>query len=461
MANVKWSEFNVLSDTGTALEQVGLQGVGNVRVGGAEAVTTGAAPVDANNLKTLTVVTSGGTADIEQIVLPDFTLDGNGVNAARNGTIHVVQLGTQTDPDDDVRVFPGVVGGFNFYDISGEGVGQVDEGVVLSEGETATFIWYDYQWFWQNYSYNNDTTILNQVHYVPSLGDPRRQQVLIGDGSSGNVFWTGDLGTTSTFYYLTTGVDPVNYPPPFHQIYITTGGTAGTEEINSVVPPYLDFVGAQQLIRIGTQTNPADVVSIDDPANYIRNSDGSVVTSITFDAVDEYLLIEAYDATTWRIVSGTATVTPAIIPPPASVSVTDAGQGNIVVDPTPGTGTFTLDLAPQLTGVSQIQGTGNDGITILGAPGPSPGFEGSTALVYGGHGANNTGATSGRGGFAILAAGAVGSLFWQRVTAETSLLATAIVVMVVISISIQDQRAPQAALVLQDGVVWCLCKFQA
>lgn len=67
-----------------------------------------------------------------------------------------------------------------------------------------------------------------------------------------------------------------------------------------------------------------------------------------------------------------------------TVSVTDAGSGNIVVNPTPGVTTFTLDLGPILSGIITING-GDDDFTIQGT------FPGSIIAIQPVSGVNQAG----------------------------------------------------------------------
>ncbi len=142
------------------------QGAGSVKATqaqilslGSENITSGVSPVNADNTKQLTIITSGGSAGNENVILPNFTLDVNGINAEKNGVTHTFILGTQTNPSDVVRIYADSAIPVIAVDTAGSTTAITNSnGVVLNlVDHTAMFVWQDYQWFFNNGSYNNST----------------------------------------------------------------------------------------------------------------------------------------------------------------------------------------------------------------------------------------------------------------------------------------------------------------
>lgn len=94
----------------------------------------------------------------------------------------------------------------------------------------------------------------------------------------------------------------------------------------------------------------------------------------------------------------------------SSVSVTDAGFGNIVVNPTPGTGTFTLDLGTDLVNISSIRAAPLFDMEIFGGTAVDPGDAGGNVNSTGANGGDNDNANAGAGGACTYIAGNGGNV---------------------------------------------------
>lgn len=172
-----------------------------------EEITSGASPVNCDNTKDITYVTSGGTAGDEHVVLPNFTLDGNGYAPAKNSIIHVVYWQTKTNESDNVFVFTATNGNANLKirDNAGHNLASVTGGVELGgAGGLATFVWYDEQWFLIRYD-NTDNLIVPDRN-VP-IGGTTGQALVKTGNSDGQTGW-GDIATSAQGAKADTAVQP-------------------------------------------------------------------------------------------------------------------------------------------------------------------------------------------------------------------------------------------------------------
>jgi hypothetical protein len=91
-----------------------------------------------------------------------------------------------------------------------------------------------------------------------------------------------------------------------YQSVITTGGTAGSEDVN-IGDGTGAVVGQRKLVTLGTRTDGSDVVNLDH-AN-IHNASGTQCTNVDLDAANEFVLVE-WTGSEWQIIYANATVAP-------------------------------------------------------------------------------------------------------------------------------------------------------
>ena len=106
---------------------------------------------------------------------------------------------------------------------------------------------------------------------------------------------------------LTTGASAVSATTTAYETKITTGGTAGAENINL---PDGDFVGQRKLFTLAVRTNASDVVDLQAAKLGRLNISGSTsqnVTNLDLDAVGEYALLE-WDGTEWNVIYTNGTI---------------------------------------------------------------------------------------------------------------------------------------------------------
>jgi hypothetical protein len=302
-----------LNNSGDATKYLNGVGTLSTPAGGSsvtvEQITTGASPVSADLSMLVTAITSGGTGGDEFITLAKYPLIIDSYsNPEKLGTLHTLYLAAQTDPGDVVKIQ--VEGGsLASYDDAGNRIGQLQTNEVALEFAAAfvSFRWTGETWALVNYLKECNAEILSISAAGASLSDPENGRIVHGGAGSLGASFIGDPGA-NTYQYLDTGAAPVSADMSYRGIIIETGGTGGTEQVFVAGPGAVQLIGFRQLITLAEQTDPADVVDIQ--AANIKTEAGADITSITMDAVDEFLLIEAWDASTWRMIRSTATVTP-------------------------------------------------------------------------------------------------------------------------------------------------------
>lgn len=295
---------------------------------GSESIASGASPVTASASVRVTRITSGGTAGDEVVILANLDLTAplgdEFVNAERTKIAHTFVLDVQTDPADVIRVYPVEVATFQVHDGLGRTIADVANGIVLDyAGASATFVWEDYGWELSNQANNNSTEFSNTKPLLPaSQNSPYNVVALVGGPgiSSGPLFFPVPSDTWNSWHNLETGASPTTAHSYYYHGRIITGGTAGTEQalFRDDLPTGEVAggarIGQRYLFSVISQADPSDVVSLNPTCtgfpSEIKTESGADIASITFDAVGEYLLVEKYDADTWRVVRATATVTP-------------------------------------------------------------------------------------------------------------------------------------------------------
>jgi hypothetical protein len=300
--------------------------------GTVEHITSGASPITADPNVDITYITTGGTNDTENVTLGKFTLDGNGFNHEKNGSIHTLIVEHRTSSGDRVHVFTGSIGDpIEAADDVGNIIAVSDSsgGKLNSAGASISFVWLDYEWYVALENGANSTNWINK-RYPSSDGSDGQVstwrsgtvgfETPVGGGGTGltdgtsdgnaiasDVVYNGLINNTSPT--CVTGSDPVVASSAFREIKIVTDNSGGTQ-IFSIDDQALsaDLIGNRILILMLNRQG-SDIASLT-PGN-IKAADGADIASITFDATGQYLLIENYDGAHWRVVRGSATVTPA------------------------------------------------------------------------------------------------------------------------------------------------------
>ena len=104
---------------------------------------------------------------------------------------------------------------------------------------------------------------------------------------------------------LTTGAAATIMNPNIYESLITTGGTAGSEDLN--IGDGTDItVGQRKLVTLAVRTNASDVLNLDH-AN-IHDAAGVAMTNCDLDAVDEFILME-WNGVEWQELYSDATIT--------------------------------------------------------------------------------------------------------------------------------------------------------
>lgn len=267
--------------------------------GNVNPVTTGASPVDADLEFSVTAITTGGTQGNETLHVPDFAFPVEDyVNPLKYGARHFIYLAVQTDPA-DVAVVTGE-GSFVIKDAVGNSLATSSGNVVLDYvGASLSLWWNGTRWLVDNSANNNSS------EWLPSgIGDEDTAIFRMSQG--GGSSWTGDQGA-DTYHYVATGAAPVIVAGGWRTTALSSGGTAGVEEASFGAPDVYS-IGFNHLFIFAEQEDPGDSISLT-PTN-IKTSAGAAIASIVFDTLNQWLLLEAYDTAEWRVVRGTATVTP-------------------------------------------------------------------------------------------------------------------------------------------------------
>lgn len=103
---------------------------------------------------------------------------------------------------------------------------------------------------------------------------------------------------------VTTGASPVALDLVSYKATVTTGGTAGGEDL-TIGDGTGAVIGQRKLVTLGTRTDASDVVSLDH-ANIV-NASGTQTTNCDLDAAGEYVLLE-WNGAKWQIVYTNGTV---------------------------------------------------------------------------------------------------------------------------------------------------------
>jgi hypothetical protein len=138
--------------------------------GNVVAVVSGASPVDLDNTKNVSSVTSGGTAGNETVNLPNYaTPFDDYTNPPLLGRRHIVFLAVQTDPGDVVKVTINSGDAIRCAFPAGQNAGEVSGAAVTLDyvGATAVFVWMGYGWKLDNTASDNSASFVANVGAVP------------------------------------------------------------------------------------------------------------------------------------------------------------------------------------------------------------------------------------------------------------------------------------------------------
>ena len=100
-----------------------------------------------------------------------------------------------------------------------------------------------------------------------------------------------------------SGATAVTIDVATYHVKITTGGTAGSEDV-SIGDGTGARVGERKLITLAVRTDGSDVVNLDH-ANCV-NATGTTLTNLDMDAAGEFVLLE-WNGTKWQIIYADAT----------------------------------------------------------------------------------------------------------------------------------------------------------
>lgn len=102
---------------------------------------------------------------------------------------------------------------------------------------------------------------------------------------------------------LTSGSSAVSVDTAVYKTEITTGGTAGSEDVN-IGDGTGAVIGERHLIELTTRTNASDVVNLDHLN--VHNAAGTALTNLDMDAEGEFVLVE-WTGSEWQIIYSDAT----------------------------------------------------------------------------------------------------------------------------------------------------------
>lgn len=105
---------------------------------------------------------------------------------------------------------------------------------------------------------------------------------------------------------VASGAVALTLDPSVYGAEITTGGTAGSEDVN-LGDGTGAVVGQRKLITLSVRTNASDVVNLDH-ANMV-NAAGTTATNVDLDAAGEFVLLE-WNGAKWQVVYTNGTVAP-------------------------------------------------------------------------------------------------------------------------------------------------------
>ncbi len=314
-----------------------------------ETLTTGASPVSIDPTVFLTKITSGGTAGTEIVSFDDYIPE-------QSGKPHLIVFETQTDPGDVIRLYGNIS---NNHKILGSAFGPIgasfggysentllelvdpNDGAVLS-------------WATDESSFG-DRWIINSLIGTPTATFPNAAGSNFNNNAPSVMVQKADNSydyfvdpSNSTFEIDITanailGSAP-SAPATVYACGVISTGTGAVGYINLETQGNIGFQvsgsGVDHVIYFKTRVNVADTISLAPAitADRIRNSDGSIFTSIVLSLQNSSLLLKWHgDSSKWRVIDGTLGMcTPEFIPPlafprqvtkPANYTVTIGDTG--------------------------------------------------------------------------------------------------------------------------------------
>lgn len=176
--------------------------------------------------------------------------------------------------------------------------------------------------------FNSDNIIYRNI-YPTRDPDEQIQKAFFRDASGVSGTFDNDMGLSNNEALVTTGSAPVALNNRVHEHSLTTGGTGPGEQITLGIPS-ADDIGQRMAFFLDEIDTAGDTIVLE--TTNIRNADGSAMTSITFDTLEEFLLLEVYDAAIYRIVRATSGVCNPEVTSPVVLRdflATGAAAGNI------------------------------------------------------------------------------------------------------------------------------------
>lgn len=114
------------------------------------------------------------------------------------------------------------------------------------------------------------------------------------------------IGEDESVEQLTSGAAAVTVDLGRYKTEITTGATAGSEDVNIGDGTGVE-IGERKLIELVTRTDGSDVVNLDH-ANIV-NASGTQATNVDLDAAGEFVLVE-WNGAAWQVIHANATIAP-------------------------------------------------------------------------------------------------------------------------------------------------------
>ena len=299
--------LNFTQTVGFTSDEVSIPIAGRQLVNSSSSGPTELAPMDF----TISMITTDGTGSIQTVDLPTA-----GMTAAQAGLRHVVYINNSSNPSDQVLI---TVGGNAFiYVFDPSTATLVLLGMNLTLNGTsalAVFEWtLSFGWVGVDYINWNGVNFgeafwLNSLVPIPSAASAPQAyhaQVYYADGEGPYPTLSDDLGSLNNSENLLLSSGETNMVGnAIHFSNLSTDGT-GAANATGIDAPSSYMIGARKLVCFGYQQNLADTVVFS--GTNVETSDGGSVSEIVFNTQEQYLLLEAWDTTTWRIVRTNATV---------------------------------------------------------------------------------------------------------------------------------------------------------
>jgi hypothetical protein len=265
--------------------------------------SSSSAPVNADNTVSFTTVTSDGSAADQHVILPNISGSIGGEAPNRTGFRKVIYLAVQANASDRVLVFSNADNAtITQHDTVNNQIAQITGGIVLDyEGASATFVWRDYLWEFDNTGDNNDLVYSTKAPVVDPTVASRPIFSILGSKTNGQTQWFNG------FF-----IDRFNTAGPYTRDLDSNRNVASNEGTNAktVFSLALNPSDHGQYFEFAVQD--AHGIEIDAGAGatiYDGATPSSVGGSISSTTVGSYIGIQCINATTWFVKFKTGTWT--------------------------------------------------------------------------------------------------------------------------------------------------------